>query len=174
MEITYNLTREDCRQFNKFLASRSRRRFFNLARIVIIAGLIGTGVAAKRHLSAFWTGVAAVVMAVLYAGYSVFAYNLMLRFRTWRLFAKGDGTLAQQTIRIESDGLHWKTATGADSAPWDSIREIAEDGNCLCFFSSRTAAVVLPKRVFTSSAAASSFGDAARSYWEASRKPIAS
>jgi len=96
----------------------------------------------------------------------IFAYLI-----SWRLFiAFGyrtpldrNGTFLSPTdIELAPDGIRWKSERGEGRTAWNAVNRIVETKSHIYLFIDRAAAHVVPKRCFSSEAAALEFAEDAR------------
>jgi|SRR5438128_771209 len=170
MEITYSLTREDYFQFNKFLAKRTRGYYTYPAACGAIAA--ATCTLLVRTLSDF--SLSWVILLVLTAGGLGSAFQFILMRRCLRRLPANADHLGTLAVRVEPEGVWGKTAISEGMLQWKGISQVVENPDYVYLLVDRHAGFIIPKRVFADLAAGKTFIDTARSYWESSRRPVAS
>jgi len=83
------------------------------------------------------------------------------------LAAKTPGSLGERLTEISLEWFFEKTVVSETKRAWSAFDSLDEDANYLYFFISKTHAYVIPKRAFSSLAAAQAFLDKARHYRDA-------
>jgi hypothetical protein len=96
----------------------------------------------------------------------IFAYLM-----SWRLFITfgikstpdpNGSFLSPTDIELAPDGIRWRSKRGEGRTAWNAVNRIVETKSHIYLFIDRAAAHVVPKRCFSSEAAALEFADDAR------------
>jgi YcxB-like protein len=147
MDVTYSLTREDYRQFNRFLLKRRRNYYWS----PIIAGLVAALTCSLLILTdarpwlPWAAGFAVVAAAGVGVGWVLLRRRYLLRRAVRRLPAEDGSTLAKRTLRIDPGGIHFSSATGEGVIWWSGVVEITEDLAYLYMFTDKVCAIIVPK-----------------------------
>lgn len=110
--------------------------------------------------------------ALLAALAGIVWYYLFPSIMTFRVFRESVGGVGASRVTICPDGLLRSWPSGATRLDWSAIRGIVDTPRDIWFFLGRMHAIAIPRRSFTSAAAADAFVRAARE-WQASPAPRA-
>jgi len=174
MEVKYALSREDYWQFNKFLMKRMRRCYRTHAACGVSASIsclaLGRLTDMPRSL--------VLGLAVAAGGVGVALGFLLIKYQVARyvrrLPAEDGSTLRECTLKIQPEGIEANSSLGGGALRWGGFREVTESQDYVYLFTDKHVSLIASKRAVANSADATIFADAARTYFQSSRRPLQS
>lgn len=162
MKVTYELTREDFWNFNKFVTMSNPKYRFNYILSLAVPAL------AIAITLGFMGRVLILILVATILGGSLGAYLIYMisKRRVLKLPISKPGTLGEHTIEISVEGLAEKTEVNDSFYKWEGVRKIQTDKSYICFFIDTFMAYTIPKRAFSSSNDADNFYNTALGYWK--------
>ena len=166
MDLTYDISREDYWEFNKFYLTRSRHLRLRIGFTALIVAstcflLLTLFEATPFKFAVVW----ACITGMLYVP---FAYWNCKR-TVMRIPSKGGTMLGEHHLKIGSDGVFGKSKAGEGLIRWSGVMDIIETKKYVFMFMDTTVAIIVPKRVFANSADMVQFLITATSFWKAAK-----
>ena len=138
-QVSYSLDEQDYSRYEGFVR---RRALFGIPPSSVVLGIIVLllAVAFLTDFRGFSLPVALLVGAYL-------VWSRLVRRSP---FSDMEYLHGEHTLRLEAEGLSWRSPQGEGFVRWEAVKEVAKDGGNVYFFLGRRAAMIVPKKCFSS------------------------
>lgn len=172
MEITYQLTKEDCIAFNVHHMGYSptlKRALFIQRYIASLVFLILPFILKGSSDIPFpyWLS----VFVIVYIAWVVF-YNRYMEWNITRKISKmvdegkNSNMLGERTLKLVEDGMIQSSSLSESKTTWDAIVDVIETGEHIFIYTSSLAGYVIPVEVFDTVAEKDEFLNIVRAHIE--------
>lgn len=141
MKLTFDITRQDYLEFNKFhfFDTKLNRTIITGASTVVILQLF------LNREQFNWT--ATVISSIACILVYIFVINRSLN-RTKNIPKKNGTILGQKEIEFTDDKITYKTSNSEGSSDWSAIKVLKESSKAFYLYMDTNMAILVPKRVF--------------------------
>ena len=165
MDLTFEITREDYWQFNKFYLKRRGRFRRNLIIFAIFAGSTASLLSLNADEPTWLvigSGALGVLVAVRYGALCFWS----AKRRVMKIPATDGTTLGERTLQVVADGLLVKNREVESLVRWSGLREVVETKDSIYLFLDTNIAIIVPRRAFPDVASAGAFLSLVTSLWK--------
>lgn len=162
MKITYDTTKEDYWNFNKYVMFKNpkmRISIFSSIFLFILIVFIGIFIYTDSLIYSIVTTILATLIFVIITQKST-------KRRIINLVENEDGILGEHTIEINKDELKEYTKNNSSSWNWNGIKSIEDNEDYIFIFINNLLGHVIPKRGFNSQEECKKFYNLAKEYHE--------